>query len=310
MDIKSIEQINKEIEALNNKRTSINAERQVLTRNLNEKLEQYKETYGVDLRGSSMEETSNLIQREFNAVSENLNREAKLGSQVISLIKENKINEARALLEKNKLPSDGDSSVEPVKEVQNEKTAIQEEEKLATEERVTVPVQQKVTSGASLEKPIKVEEPIQKTKNNVKQAPVIEDPRSLFGFDDDDDEEEDFNFEPVNTSDEEEYIPPSQPLPSRDVFDEEEPQESHVKMNSAPNFGPLDFGDDDDVMDDEEIDEEVEESVSKPSNAKNTTPPPSDDFGFSFEDDDDDDDGFEYIKDLLQGSQFDVGGDV
>lgn len=93
-----VKNLNKKIEGLNAQGNRAKAKLEVLEGNLAQSLEDYKSSYGVDLRGKSMKTTAANIQKELLAVEADVQREFELREAVVAAIESGDIEEANRLL--------------------------------------------------------------------------------------------------------------------------------------------------------------------------------------------------------------------
>lgn len=96
--IKNIEELNKRIDTLMHEKTRLDAQREVVDKDLKAQLEKYSKEYGVDLSGSSVEECKQLIKAEFDKVKSEEEEKYNQSKAVVELIEAGKTAEAEKLL--------------------------------------------------------------------------------------------------------------------------------------------------------------------------------------------------------------------
>lgn len=96
--IKNIEELNKRIDTLMHEKTRLDAQREVVDKDLKSQLEKYSKEYGVDLSGSSVEECKKLIKAEFDKVKSEEEEKYNQSKAVVELIEAGKTAEAEKLL--------------------------------------------------------------------------------------------------------------------------------------------------------------------------------------------------------------------
>ena len=96
--IKNIEELNKRIDTLMHEKTRLDAQREVVDKDLKAQLEIYSKEYGVDLSGSSVEECKQLIKAEFDKVKSEEEEKYNQSKAVVELIEAGKTAEAEKLL--------------------------------------------------------------------------------------------------------------------------------------------------------------------------------------------------------------------
>ena len=96
--IKNIEELNKRIDTLMHEKTRLDAQREVVDKDLKAQLERYSKEYGVDLSGSSVEECKQLIKAEFDKVKSEEEKKYNQSKAVVELIEAGKTAEAEKLL--------------------------------------------------------------------------------------------------------------------------------------------------------------------------------------------------------------------
>lgn len=95
---KDVESLNKRIEDLNTKRTKAETRQEVLLSKLQEEIESYKESYGVNLNGKNYAEISKKVSKEAKEVTSQVEEEYKLKLQVVQAIDDGDYEKARKLL--------------------------------------------------------------------------------------------------------------------------------------------------------------------------------------------------------------------
>lgn len=93
-----VKKLNKKIEELNAQGNRAKAKLEVLEGNLSQSLDDYKSTYGVDLRGNTLKGTASNIQKELQAVEAAVQEEYDLRMAVVAAIENGNIEEANRLL--------------------------------------------------------------------------------------------------------------------------------------------------------------------------------------------------------------------
>ena len=277
--VKEIEELNKRIEVWMKKRTSIEAERTVLHRNLTDAIAEYSKEYGKDLSGSSMKEMAANIENEYNAVSAEMSKEYSLASKVVALLDQGNVEEAQRLLDVSK----------GVKETVVDK----EDEPASVEKKAEDPAPGGFAfegASASVSKESKTEEAGGIIKKE--EAPKVQAPEGV----------------PVKK----ESINPASNFVPEDfgtAHNAGNDEVTGVKMSSAPKFGKLSFDDDDEDEGEDgfAFSEPVKEA---PKQEKKKIEMPKGGLGNNFLFDDDDDDDFGDfgggIRDLLSGTNFEV----
>ena len=95
---KDVESLNKRIEDLNTKRTKAETRQEVLLSKLQEEIDSYKESYGVNLNGKNYAEISKKVSKEAKEVTSQVEEEYKLKLQVVQAIDDGDYEKARKLL--------------------------------------------------------------------------------------------------------------------------------------------------------------------------------------------------------------------
>lgn len=114
-----VKNLNKKIEGLNAQGNRAKAKLEVLEGNLTQSLEDYKSSYGVDLRGKSMKTTAANIQKELLAVEADVQREFELREAVVAAIESGDIEEANRLLGVTVVEEDDEEEVEETPEIED-----------------------------------------------------------------------------------------------------------------------------------------------------------------------------------------------
>lgn len=114
-----VKNLNKKIEGLNAQGNRAKAKLEVLEGNLTQSLEDYKSSYGVDLRGKSMKTTAANIQKELLAVEADVQREFELREAVVAAIESGDIEEANRLLGVTVVEEDDEGEVEETPEIED-----------------------------------------------------------------------------------------------------------------------------------------------------------------------------------------------
>lgn len=112
-----VKNLNKKIEGLNAQGNRAKAKLEVLEGNLTQSLEDYKSSYGVDLRGKSMKTTAANIQKELLAVEADVQREFELREAVVAAIESGDIEEANRLLGVTVVEEDDEEEIEETPEI-------------------------------------------------------------------------------------------------------------------------------------------------------------------------------------------------
>lgn len=266
--IEQVEQLNKKITQISNKRVEAEAESKMLLRNLKQGIEEYEKKYGVSLKGKNFDEIAKLVMEEYNTVKQAVEEEYALSSKVVGLIEKGNVKEAKALLEKARAENWEDDG---------------ESEKVAEEAEKNKQV---------AEKPVEVEEKVEEKEEqvaeDVEEDDFAEEDEGLDDAEDSEDESEDgLDFE-------EPVMKESAKVPEEDDDDD-------------MDFG-FNFGDEDDKPVKEKKEEPVkkeEQKVSEPVKEKKDDVVSLDN-AFSFDDDDDDNGDFMGFGKILSGSKFEV----
>lgn len=290
--IKNIEELNKRIDTLMHEKTRLDAQREVVDKDLKAQLERYSKEYGVDLSGSSVEECKQLIKAEFDKVKSEEEEKYNQSKAVVELIEAGKTAEAENLLG----------------ERVGETTRAEEKKGISPEEKSQVTAAfNKLVEGTSAKHEAVKEEKVEEKEEREEETEDDD------GWEMPSGEEQGNSYTKAEESISREAF--------RDIFNnmkkstptESKPQEP-VKVKGTLLF------DDDDSEDENvfgfnvsggKVDEkkstpaEKEIAKSKPSNGVKVTG------GFSslFDDDDDEDDGdvLGFGK-MLENSKFKVGG--
>lgn len=275
--IEQVEQLNKKITQISNKRVEAEAESKMLLRNLKQGIEEYEKKYGVSLKGKNFDEIAKLVMEEYNTVKQAVEEEYTLSSKVVDLIEKGNVKEAKALLEKARAENwEDDGEAEKAVEISEEKEQV-------------------------VEKPVEspVEKPVEKVEE-VKEEQVTE------PVEEDDFPEEDDGFGEVEDSEGD----------SEDDLDFEEPvMKETVKApaDEDDDDDDMDFGFNFEDDSDKSVKEKKEDPVKKEEQkAAEPVKEKKDDVvsldnAFSFDDDDDDDNGdFMGFGKILSGSKFEV----
>ena len=293
-----MKRLNERIEAINKEKTKAELSKEMLMRQLNEKLAKYKETYGVDLSSENFATLRNAVKRESERVSSDIQKEYELKTRVVNAIEAGNISEANTLL----------GIVEEPEEVVEEPSAAS----IEISDDIDIGEMDISTDSAATAKPKGLsfegnipddsddsddfgmddveEEPVvdkvveEKPSKSIKSEVTQAKPSSS-----DEEEDEDWSFYDDDTSDADSDVDISD-----DMFgDSDEEEDSEEEDSEEEDFGDFSFDDDD------EGDSSSDDSSKDDSDGDDS----SDDFGdFSFDDDDDDDDfGF---GGMLKGTKF------
>ena len=290
--IKNIEELNKRIDTLMHEKTRLDAQREVVDKDLKAQLERYSKEYGVDLSGSSVEECKQMIKAEFDKVKSEEEEKYNQSKAVVELIEAGKTAESEKMLG----------------ERVGETTKVEEKKGISQEEKSQVTAAfNKLVEGASAKQEAVKEEKVEEKEEREEETEDDD------GWEMPSGDEQGSSYTKAEESISREAF--------RDIFNnmkkstptESKPQEP-VKVKGALLF------DDDDSEDENvfgfnvsggKVDEkkstpaEKEIAKSKPSNGVKVTG------GFSslFDDDDDEDDGdvLGFGK-MLENSKFKVGG--
>lgn len=176
MDIKRIESLNKDIEALNTKASKAEAQREMLKKNLMDSIKKYEDAYGVDLSGDSMVEIKKKLKAEYKKVYQDVEKEADLADKVIRAINTGDVALARELL-------GYEEEEETQEDPELEEVEVEEKKEDAPEEKVEQPVKLEKVEDAffGLE---------DKEEGKAEKAP-------FFGFEDEEDGEDEFVTQPT-----------------------------------------------------------------------------------------------------------------
>lgn len=136
ISVKEVELLNKKIDKINVESTKIKTRQEMLQKRLEQEAKDYKERFGVDLLGSSIDETIKKFKEERKRVSDVVNKEYDLKLKVVKAIEEGDYSYAKSLLgieDESESPSIEDINETPEDTVQpNEVTESKED--LHTEE--------------------------------------------------------------------------------------------------------------------------------------------------------------------------------
>lgn len=266
--IEQVEQLNKKITQISNKRVEAEAESKMLLRNLKQGIEEYEKKYGVSLKGKNFDEIAKLVMEEYNTVKQAVEEEYALSSKVVDLIEKGNVKEAKALLEKARAENWEDDG-------ESEKVAEAAE---ANDQAVEKPV----------EAVDRVEEKEEQVTEDAEEDDFAEEDEDTDDVEDSEDESEDgLDFE--------------EPVMKEPVKVPEDEEDDDM------DFG-FNFGDEDDKPVKEKKGEPVkkeEQKVSEPVKEKKDDVVSLDN-AFSFDDDDDDNGDFMGFGKILSGSKFEV----
>lgn len=98
--IEEVSKLNKKISQIATKRVSVEAESQIVMRNLKQSIVKYEQKYGVSLKGKTFDEISKLVHAEYDRVETEVKSEYEMASKVVGLIEKGNVKEARVILEK------------------------------------------------------------------------------------------------------------------------------------------------------------------------------------------------------------------
>ena len=265
--IEQVEQLNKKITQISNKRVEAEAESKMLLRNLKQGIEEYEKKYGVSLKGKNFDEIAKLVMEEYNTVKQAVEEEYALSSKVVDLIEKGNVKEAKALLEKARAENWEDDG-------ESEKVTKADE----TKEQV-------------VEKPVeaveKVEEKEEQVAETAEEDDFAEEDEGIGEEDSEDESEDGLDFE--------------EPVMKEPVKAPEEDDDDD--MDFGFNFGD----EDDKPVKEKKGDpvKKEEQKVSEPVNEKKDDVVSLDN-AFSFDDDDDDNGDFMGFGKILSGSKFEV----
>lgn len=289
--IKNIEELNKRIDTLMHEKTRLDAQREVVDKDLKAQLERYSKEYGVDLSGSSVEECKQLIKAEFDKVKSEEEEKYNQSKAVVELIEAGKTAEAEKLL------GERVGETAKVSEVEDEEKVVIPLEKENQVAEAFNEILEKAVAKQEAGKQVREEE----TEDDGWEMPSGEEQGNSYT-------EDEVNFSREAFRDIFNNMKKSTPTESK-------PQEP-VKVKGALLFDDDDNGDEDEnvfgfnvsggkVDEKKSTPAEKEIAKSKPSNGVKVTG------GFSslFDDDDDEDDGdvLGFGK-MLENSKFKVGG--
>lgn len=97
-NVAKVKALNKELEALQHKRTRVESQKELLLNNLKSEVERYEKTYGVTLSGATLKDTLKAIASEKAKVEVQINEEYELKKKVVDAINRNDMAEAYKLL--------------------------------------------------------------------------------------------------------------------------------------------------------------------------------------------------------------------
>ena len=290
--IKNIEELNKRIDTLMHEKTRLDAQREVVDKDLKAQLERYSKEYGVDLSGSSVEECKQLIKAEFDKVKSEEEEKYNQSKAVVELIEAGKTAEAEKLL------GERVGGTTKISEVEDEEKVVISPEKENQVAEAFNEILEKAVAKQEAGKQVREEET---EDDDGWEMPSGEDQGSSYT-------EDEVNFSREAFRDIFNNMKKSAPAESK-------PQEP-VKVKGTLLFDDDDSGDEDEnvfgfnvsggkVDEKKSTSAEKEIAKSKPSNGVKVTG------GFSslFDDDDDEDDGdvLGFGK-MLENSKFKVGG--
>lgn len=98
VSVSDVKKLNAKIEKINKEKTRAEAQREMLSERLEQELESFKKQYGIDLKGTSFEETKRLVQQEVEKVSKQVEDEYNLKSKVVSAVESEDYELAKKLL--------------------------------------------------------------------------------------------------------------------------------------------------------------------------------------------------------------------
>ena len=265
--IEQVEQLNKKITQISNKRVEAEAESKMLLRNLKQGIEEYEKKYGVSLKGKNFDEIAKLVMEEYNTVKQAVEEEYALSSKVVDLIEKGNVKEAKALLEKARAENWEDDG---------------ESEKVAEEAKTNEQVVEKQVEAVE-----EVEEKEEQVAEDAEEDDFAEEDEDTDDVEDSEDESEDgLDFE--------------EPVVKEPV---KVPEEDDDDMDFGFNFGDED---DKPVKEKKgEPVKKEEQKVSEPVKEKKDDVVSLDN-AFSFDDDDDDNGDFMGFGKILSGSKFEV----
>lgn len=129
VSVKEVQALNGKIDELNTKRTKVETQTEMLRGQLSTELKSYKESFGVNLEGVTLNQTRKLIANEVKKVLEEVSAEYELKEKVIELIEQGDIEAANKLLGVEVAPVE-----EPVEEVVEGTSESVVEEPISVEE--------------------------------------------------------------------------------------------------------------------------------------------------------------------------------
>lgn len=130
--LKQITDLNNKIEKLMQKKTKVEAQKELLENKLREEIESYESKYDVKLNGGTFAETKKNIVKESKKVSEEVEKAYFLSKKVVSAVEDGDIATAYSLLgiEIKEEVDEEDSPTEDLEEVQEE---VKESEEFSVE---------------------------------------------------------------------------------------------------------------------------------------------------------------------------------
>lgn len=135
--IEEVSKLNKKISQIATKRVSVEAESQIVMRNLKQSIVKYEQKYGVSLKGKTFDEISKLVHAEYDRVEAEVKSEYEMASKVVGLIEKGNVKEARVILEKAR----GTEDPVVTKEVEEkEKVSTPEPDPVVADEKEKEPV--------------------------------------------------------------------------------------------------------------------------------------------------------------------------
>ncbi len=129
--IEEVSKLNKKISQIATKRVSVEAESQIVMRNLKQSIVKYEQKYGVSLKGKTFDEISKLVHAEYDRVEAEVKSEYEMASKVVGLIEKGNVKEARVILEKAR----GTEDPVVTKEVEEEKVNAPESDPVVADDK-------------------------------------------------------------------------------------------------------------------------------------------------------------------------------
>lgn len=116
-----VQSLNKKIEQINKEGVKINAQREMLEKQLNSAIAEYESAFGTSLSGKNLSEIKKLVNQEAKKITKEVEKEYNLKEQIVDAISRNDMETAYELLGiPYKVEEDAEGSIEDTPEVEEE----------------------------------------------------------------------------------------------------------------------------------------------------------------------------------------------